>query len=55
MEPKYLWTIKWTQPYTGYNTYMKDLWTIYEELVERRLEDGDFDEAKQAIERIMKL
>jgi hypothetical protein len=52
---KYLWTIKWTQPYTDYTPYMKELWTIYEELVERRLEDGNFDEARREIERIMKL
>lgn len=55
MEPKYLWTIKWTQPYSTQNPYLKELWETYEQLVEHRLEDGHFDEAKREIERIMKL
>ena len=56
MEPKYLWTIKWTQPYNGNNQYMQNLWDMYERLIEQRLEEpGGCAQAKQAIERIMKL
>jgi hypothetical protein len=55
MEPKYLWTIKWTQPYSTQNPYLKELWAAYEQLVEHRLEDGDFDDARREIERIMSL
>ena len=57
MEPKYLWTIKWTQPYaTNYQRpYMRGLQEQMEQLVEHWLEDGDYSEAKKEIERIMKL
>jgi hypothetical protein len=55
MNPKYLYTIRWTQPYTGYNPYMKQLWEMYELMIEKRLEEGDFTQAQQEIERIKKL
>jgi hypothetical protein len=52
---KYLYTIRWTQPYAGHNPFMQELWNRYEDVVERRIESGDFTEAKREIERIMKL
>ena len=55
MEPKYLWTIKWTQPYAAQNPFMKELWATYEQLIEHKLDDGQFDDARREIERIMKL
>ena len=57
MESKYLYTIKWTQPYaTNYQRpYMRGLQQQIEQVVEHWLEDGDFKEANEVIERIMKL
>jgi hypothetical protein len=57
MEPKHLYTFKWTQPYSTYQQrpYLRSQHEAYEQLVERMLEDGDFKEAKLAIEKVMKL
>jgi hypothetical protein len=57
MEPKYLWTIKWTQPYatTYQRPYMRGLQEQMEQIVEHWLEDRDYTEAKQEIARIMSL
>lgn len=55
MNPKYLYTIKWTQPYPTSNKYLQHLWELYEEVIERRLDNKEFAEAKLEIERIMKL
>jgi hypothetical protein len=57
MEPKYLYTIKWTQPYaTNYQRpYMRGLQQQMEQVVEHWLEDGDYSDAKAVIERIMAL
>jgi hypothetical protein len=57
MEPKYLWTIKWTQPYaTQYQRpYMRGLQEQMEQVVESWLEDSDFTEAREVIERIKRL
>jgi hypothetical protein len=57
MEPKYLYTIKWTQPYaTQYQRpYMRGLQEQMEQVVEHWLEDGDFTEAREVIERIKRL
>jgi hypothetical protein len=54
---KYLWSIKWTQPYATYQMrpYLRQLREEYELQIEARLARGEFDDAKQAIERIMKL
>ncbi len=54
MEPKYLYTIKWTQPYaTNFQRpYMRGLQEQMEQVVEHWLEDGDFTEAKEVIDRI---
>ena len=57
MEPKYLYTIKWTQPYaTQYQRpYMRGLQEQMEQVVECWLEDGDYSDAKEVIARIMSL
>jgi hypothetical protein len=57
MEPRHLYTFKWTQPYSTYQQrpYLRSQHEAYEQLVERMLEDGDFKEAKLAIEKVMKL
>lgn len=57
MEPKYLYTIKWTQPYaTDYQRpYMRGLQQQMEQVVEHWLEDGDYSDANRELERIMKL
>ena len=55
MNPKYLYTIRWTQPYaTDYlRPYLRSLQLEMEQAIEHRLEAGDFTEAKHIIERIM--
>ena len=57
MEPKYLYTIKWTQPYaTNYQRpYMRSLQEQMEQVVEHWLEDGDYSDANKELERIMSL
>jgi hypothetical protein len=57
MEPKYLYTIKWTQPYaTQYQRpYMRGLQEQMEQVVECWLEDSDHSDAKEVIARIMAL
>lgn len=57
MDPKHLYTFKWTQPYSTYRQrpYLRSQHEAYEQLVERFLEDGNFKEANIEIERIMKL
>ena len=55
MNPKYLYTIKWTQPYTMTNPFLQNLWQAYEDMIERRLEAGEFTDAKRELERIMRL
>ena len=57
MEPKYLWTIKWTQPYaTEYQRpYLRSLQEQMEQVVEHWLEDGDYSDANREIARIMAL
>lgn len=57
MEPKYLWTIKWTQPYATdhQRPYLRGLQQQMEQIVEHWLEDGDYSDANRELERIMKL
>ena len=57
MEPKYLYTIKWTQPYaTQYQRpYMRGLQEQMEQVVENWLENSNFTEAREVIERIKRL
>jgi hypothetical protein len=57
MEPRHLYTFKWTQPYSTYQQrpYLRSQHEAYEQLVETVLDQGDFKEANEQIERIMKL
>ena len=57
MEPKYLYTIKWTQPYSTYQMrpYLRKLRDEYEIQIESRLDRGEFDDAKAVLARIMAL
>ena len=57
MEPRHLFTIRWTQPYANIweRPYLRQLHNEFEQLIEHQLEEGDFTQAKQLIERIMKL
>jgi hypothetical protein len=57
MNSKYLYTIKWTQPYATYQMrpYLRHLRNEYETQIEARLSRGEFDDAKTVIQRIMLL
>ena len=57
MNEKYLWSIKWTQPYATYQMrpYLRHLRDEYETQIEAKLARGEFDDAKAVIERIMAL
>lgn len=54
MNPKYLYTIKWTQPYsTEYQRpYLRGLQQQLEQVIERILEESKFEEANDIIRRI---
>jgi len=57
MNSKYLYTIKWSQPYATYQMrpYLRHLRNDYEKIIEAQLERKEFTQAKEVIERIMKL
>jgi len=57
MNPKHLYTIKWTQPYATYKQrpYLRQLQMEMEQVIENLLEHSDFTEANQLIKRIMAL
>jgi hypothetical protein len=57
MEPKYLYTIRWTQPYATdhLRPYLRNLQEQMEQVIEHQLETGDYTLAKQEIDRIMAL
>ena len=57
MNPKYLYTIKWSQPYATYQMrpYLRQLRNDYEKAIEAQLERKEFTQANEVIERIMKL
>jgi hypothetical protein len=54
MEPKYLYTIKWTQPYATdwQRPYLRGLQQQMEQVIENILEQSDYNEAKEVIDRI---
>jgi hypothetical protein len=55
---KYLYTIKWTQPYaTEYQRpYLRDMQEAVERAIEAQLErKEEWSQAREVIERIMKL
>lgn len=57
MEPRYLYTIRWTQPYATYQMrpYLRQLRHEYERIIEHKLALGHLDDAKQVLEKIMSL
>lgn len=55
MEPKHLYTIRWTQPYYQENEFLAHLQALYHEIVEAAIDDGDLMEAQAEIARIMAL
>jgi hypothetical protein len=57
MEPKYLYTIRWTQPYSTWKMrpYLRQLREEYEQVIEAKLARNEFEDAKREIERIMQL
>ena len=54
MEPKYLYTVKWTQPYATdwQRPYLRGLQKQMEQVIENILEQSDYSEAKEVIDRI---
>jgi len=54
MEPRHLYTIKWTQEYATdhLRPFLRALQEQMEAHIEYRLEAGDFKQAKEIIERI---
>jgi hypothetical protein len=54
MEPKRLYSIRWTQTYQEYNI-LKELTKLRDELIEQCLDQGDFEQANQLITRIKSL
>jgi len=57
MEPKHLYTLRWTQPYsTDYERpYLRQLHEAVERAIEAQVERNDCPQAKEVIERIMRL
>lgn len=54
MNPKYLYTIKWTQPYATdwQRPYLRGLQEQMEQVIENVLEQSDFKEANELIDRV---
>lgn len=57
MEPRHLYTIRWTQPYATYRMrpYLRRLREDFEKVIDAKLERKEFEEATIVIKRIMKL
>jgi hypothetical protein len=57
MEPKHLYTIRWTQPYATYQMrpYLRHLRNEYDQVIEDKLSRNEFGDATRELERIMKL
>lgn len=55
MEPKKLYTIAWTQPYSYQTMTLAELEAIMDLCIEAMIEEGDLLEAQQEIKRIMEL
>ena len=57
MEPKRLYTVRWTQQYPVIvdSELIRALYQMRDALVEEIIDHGDLTEAKQELERIMKL
>jgi hypothetical protein len=57
MEPRHLYTLRWTQPYSTdqLRPYLRALQLELEASIEALLDEMEYTEAKAVIERIMKL
>jgi len=57
MEPRHLYTLKWTQTYsTQYERpYLRQLHEAVERAIEAQVERNECPQAKEVIERIMRL
>jgi hypothetical protein len=57
MNPKYLYTIKWSQPYATnqMRPYLRQLRDDYDKVIEAQLEKQEFAQANEVLKRIMKL
>ena len=57
MNPKYLYTIRWTQPYATNHLrpYLRQLQEEMEQAIESLLEHKQFNEANEVINRIRSL
>jgi len=57
MNPKYLYTIRWTQPYATdhLRPYLRHLQEEMEQVIENLLDYQQFDQANQVIDRIRAL
>lgn len=57
MEPRHLYTIRWTQQYATQHLrpFLRNLQEQLEADIERQLETNDFADAKAVIERIQSL
>jgi hypothetical protein len=57
MNNKYLYTVKWTQPYATdwQRPYLRGLQQQMEQVIENMLEHSKFEEAKQVIEKVRAL
>jgi hypothetical protein len=57
MNPKYLYTIRWTQPYATNHLrpYLRQLQEEMEQVIESLLEHRQFTQANEVIARIMAL
>jgi hypothetical protein len=57
MEPRHLYTIRWSQPYSNEweRPYLRQLHEAFERSIEAQLERGEWSEAQEVIERIKRL
>ena len=57
MEPRHLYTLRWTQPYSTHyeRPYLRQLHEAVERAIEAQVERDDCPQAKEVIERIMRL
>jgi hypothetical protein len=54
MEPRKIWSIRWTQPYPT-NELVGYMESLRDQLIEQVLEEQDFEDANKVISKIMAL
>jgi hypothetical protein len=57
MEPRHLYTLRWTQPYATdqLRPYLRNLQQAMERAIEAQVSRNECPQAREVIERIMKL